>query len=208
MLQDSGERTKFKSGAVRDLSKGKGRMDLVPLDTLASFLTYCAKKLKSSRQQISLYIKYNVDDMSSSEELCTTNEKKQLENLSFGGLIIGDIYDAVEEEKGGNPDIDFVVSKIFDSIIAFSFMAGIDICSMIIELSKHYEDGAIKYEEDNWKKGIPLKSYVDSGVRHLIEYIRGDTDDPHGRAFIWNMFGYVWTFRHHILSEAVSSKGE
>lgn len=29
-ISDSGERTKFASGAVRDMSEGKGRMDLIP----------------------------------------------------------------------------------------------------------------------------------------------------------------------------------
>ena len=36
-IKDSGDRTNFDSGAVRDLRVGKGRMDLVPLD-IANFL--------------------------------------------------------------------------------------------------------------------------------------------------------------------------
>ena len=30
MIKDSGERTKFPSGALRDMHTGKGRMDLLP----------------------------------------------------------------------------------------------------------------------------------------------------------------------------------
>lgn len=35
MIKDSGERQVFESGAVRDISAGKGRCDLMPLDVVA-----------------------------------------------------------------------------------------------------------------------------------------------------------------------------
>ena len=35
-IKDSGERRKFESGAVRDISGGKGRFDLLPLDVLGT----------------------------------------------------------------------------------------------------------------------------------------------------------------------------
>jgi len=34
-IKDSGERRHFNTGAVRDLSEGKGRFDLMPIDTMA-----------------------------------------------------------------------------------------------------------------------------------------------------------------------------
>lgn len=34
-IKDSGNRTKFTSGAVRDIQDGKGRCDLMPLDIIA-----------------------------------------------------------------------------------------------------------------------------------------------------------------------------
>ena len=66
----------------------------------------------------------------------------------------------------------------------------------LLELAKHYEDGANKYAERNWEKGIPLHCYIDSGVRHYLKLLRGDTDEPHDRAFLWNMFGAIWTHIH------------
>lgn len=66
----------------------------------------------------------------------------------------------------------------------------------LLEVSIHYEEGAKKYGERNWEKGIPLHCYIDSGVRHLLKYTRGDTDEPHDRAFIWNMLGLIWTVKH------------
>ena len=68
-----------------------------------------------------------------------------------------------------------------------------DMCTAIIEVAKHYEDGAKKYAERNWEKGIPVHCFIDSGVRHYLKHLRGDTDEPHYRAFIWNMLGAVWT---------------
>ena len=71
-----------------------------------------------------------------------------------------------------------------------------DIFTTIIEVSKQYEDGCKKYGERNWEKGIPVHCYIDSGVRHYLKYLRGDTDEPHDRAFVWNMIGAIWTHCH------------
>lgn len=90
MIKDSGDRTKFETGAVRDMHEGKGRMDLLPM-------------------------------------------------------------------------------------------------SAIIELSRHCEDGAVKYGEHNVDKGIPQHSLCDSAMRHLVKYMRGDQDENHLRAAAWNI---------------------
>ena len=68
--------------------------------------------------------------------------------------------------------------------------------SMMLELSIHYEQGAMKYGERNWEKGIQTHSYIDSGVRHLLKCIRRDDDEPHFRAFLWNMAGAIWNEKH------------
>ena len=72
MIKDSGERTKFGTGAVRDMHAGKGRMDLLPW-------------------------------------------------------------------------------------------------AAIIEVSKHCEEGALKYGEHNVDKGIPTHSFLDSAARHIAK---------------------------------------
>ena len=67
---------------------------------------------------------------------------------------------------------------------------------MFLEVSKHFEEGAKKYGEDNWQKGIPTHCYVDSAVRHYLKHLRGDTDEPHDRAFVWNLLCCMWTCDH------------
>lgn len=88
-LKDSGERSSFKTGAVRDAQRGKGRMDLLPVRAL-------------------------------------------------------------------------------------------------VEVAKVFEAGAVKYDERNWEKGIPLSRFMDSGLRHALRWLKGDRDEPHLAQACWN----------------------
>lgn len=90
MIKDSGDRTEFETGAVRDMHTGKGRMDLLPWNA-------------------------------------------------------------------------------------------------IMELSKHCENGALKYGENNVRKGIPGHSFFDSAIRHLTKWFLGWNDEDHLVAAFWNI---------------------
>lgn len=65
--------------------------------------------------------------------------------------------------------------------------------TMFLDVSQHFEQGALKYGENNWQKGIEAKSYIDSAVRHYLKWLRGDKDERHDRAFIWNLICCWWT---------------
>lgn len=67
---------------------------------------------------------------------------------------------------------------------------------MFLEVAKHFEEGAKKYGEHNWQKGIPTHCYIDSAVRHYLKWLRGDTDEPHDRAFCWNILCCIWTCKN------------
>lgn len=95
-INDSGERTQFASGAVRDMHEGKGRCDLLPM-------------------------------------------------------------------------------------------------CVLLRLAKHYEQGAKKYTDRNWERGIPAHSFADSALRHLFKYLDGWTDEDHLIAAVWNLCGLAWT---------------
>lgn len=95
-IKDSGERTEFKTGAVRDIQTGKGRFDLIPW-------------------------------------------------------------------------------------------------AVIRALAIHYEKGAVKYGDNNWKKGIPISRFLDSATRHLACVIDGKDDENHLISAIWNLVGAYWT---------------
>lgn len=68
--------------------------------------------------------------------------------------------------------------------------------TMMLEAAKHFEAGAAKYGEWNWQKGIPTHCYIDSAVRHYLKFLRGDKDEPHDRAFVWNILCCIWTCKH------------
>ena len=96
MIQDSGDRREFDTGAVRDMAEGKGRCDLLPA---------CA----------------------------------------------------------------------------------------ILRLARHFENGAKKYNDRNWEKGIPIHSFIDSAIRHLMKYLDGWDDEDHLCAAAWNCICCLWT---------------
>lgn len=65
----------------------------------------------------------------------------------------------------------------------------------IKSIAKRFEDGAEKYDRDNWKKGIPLSRYCDSAYRHLMACRDGETDEDHFGAVMWNMACWLETKR-------------
>lgn len=118
-----------------------------------------------------------------------------------------------------------VVSKILgDSIIALidDFMQSDDVlllyqairrfieevypdkATALLELSVHFEEGAKKYGDNNWQKGIPISCYIDSAIRHYLKYRRGDNDERHDRAFMWNIVCCIWeTSKRHMEDDEV-----
>ncbi len=63
----------------------------------------------------------------------------------------------------------------------------------VIEVSKHFENGAGIYGPRNWEKGIPLSELLNSLERHLQQEKMGLTDEPHARALTWNAIVYLAT---------------
>lgn len=154
VLPDSGNRTEFESGAVRDCAVGKGRCDLLPLDIISKLLKW-------------------------EDEL--------------------EIFNGIQDFKDcGNPDILYCVLNKFLHDYVCDEPEGVipDVYTAILEVAKHFEDGATKYGENNWQKGIPVYRYIDSATRHYIKYLRGDIDERHDRAFMWNMICAIWTCKH------------
>lgn len=148
-IKDSGNRRKFETGAVRDITEGKGRCDLLPLDIVKDIL-------------------FSYVDHNSSEFLKC-------------------IYDFI---------VDRDCSHLHVALLQFCAERDWDFFTAILQVSIHYEQGALKYGERNWEHGIPLHSYIDSGVRHYLKWKRGDDDEPHDRAVIWNILGALWTLSH------------
>jgi hypothetical protein len=150
-ILDSGDRTQFESGAVRDMREGKGRCDLMPLEVAAEYLamTYPSDV-------------YNKNILKGIADFQKTGGTHHL--YTAIGRFATDAY-------GSNKRCD---------------------PTMLLEVAKHFEEGAKKYGENNWQKGIPVHCYIDSAVRHYLKWLRGDKDEPHDRAFVWNLMCCIW----------------
>ena len=146
-IKDSGNRTVFETGAVRDIQEGKGRCDLMPFDVLSEL--------------------YFLSDFYEESEIF-----KHLHEFT----------------ETGNCECLMWVLDSFTHYPGWS--------AMLLEVAKHFEECAKKYGENNWQKGIPVKRYIDSGVRHYLKFIHGDKDEPHDRAFCWNIICAIWTCMH------------
>lgn len=59
----------------------------------------------------------------------------------------------------------------------------------LLRLSVHYENGAKKYDRWNFRKGIPVSSFIDSACRHLAKYQCGCDDEDHLAAAAFNVLG-------------------
>jgi hypothetical protein len=148
MIQDSGDRREFTTGAVRDMQEGKGRCDLMPLQVVARLL-----------------------------------------EVRTGDYIIRAIAAFTEKQ-----DTRYLYAAIM-SFVPIAFQGKVE--TMLLELAKHFEEGAKKYGENNWQKGIPVNCYLDSAIRHYLKWRRGDKDEDHARAFVWNLTCCVWEVDYH-----------
>lgn len=156
-IKDSGDRTEFSTGAVRDMREGKGRCDLAPLGVTAKIvqsptldLIYAFQKTRDTKYLYFALERFAVN--------CYTTDENS------------------------------------DTITSTS-------CTMLLEVAKHFEEGAKKYGESNWQKGIPVHCYIDSAVRHYLKWKRGDKDEPHDRAFVWNLMCCIWEADYHEYDE-------
>lgn len=148
-ILDSGDRTEFSTGAVRDMREGKGRCDLLPLDVVVDYL----------------------------------------DGVQVNGFDV--VLKRINDFMNTNN-----VSKLYYALDVFTEGLWDNNYTMFLEVAKHFEEGAKKYGDNNWRKGIPVRCYIDSAVRHYLKFLRGDMDEPHDRAFCWNILCCIWTCKH------------
>ncbi len=55
-----------------------------------------------------------------------------------------------------------------------------------------YEEGAIGYGENNWKKGMKFSRLFDSTKRHINQFMEGDRSEDHLAAAVWNLFAVMY----------------
>lgn len=170
------EMTHFDTGAVRDIQENKGRCDLLPLFIVAETYDHWKRNYQK------------LIDINSCEPFMPLALKKIEYYMETGCHKV--IYDTIclfmlythnwETNKDGCNSH----SSMFT-----------ELGQMFLDVSLHFKRGAEKYGERNWNKGIPLHSYIDSAIRHLIKYVANYNDERHDLAFIWNLICCLYTER-------------
>ena len=61
----------------------------------------------------------------------------------------------------------------------------------IERVARRAEYGAAKYGEDNWRRGLPVKLFIDSAMRHLVRWLNGERDEDHLAAAAWNILALM-----------------
>lgn len=108
--------------------------------------------------------------------------------LEVSNMMHDDILERIELFRTAGDETD-----LYEAVKKFSIKAFGTVPNAMLELSKHFEEGAKKYGEYNWQKGLPESSYIDSAVRHYLKWLDKYVDEPHDRAFIWNLMCLAWT---------------
>ena len=63
----------------------------------------------------------------------------------------------------------------------------------LLRVARQFEGGGEKYGFNNWQKGIPLRTYANSALRHLLKYLAGWKDEDHLAAVAWNILCLIYT---------------
>jgi hypothetical protein len=70
------------------------------------------------------------------------------------------------------------------------FPARFDLISPIAlkRLAETYGEGALKYDDHDWRKGFPFSVVVNHLFAHLVAYLKGDKTEDHMAHLTWNAF--------------------
>ena len=181
-IKDSGNTRKFDTGSHRDMSSGKGRMDLIPPEPIIA-----AMECKTNTEQTNLSSTkedYLIEAMNMLLKFKQTPKSiNDTIPIAIRALLIAT---GMEEGEIGDKDGNKPINKSTISYLAFGLK----------QVSCHYEAGAIKYGADNWRLGQPISVLYDSGMRHLMKAMSGITDEPHYRASTWNVINLYWMYNY------------
>ena len=176
-IKIDGEPDEFEGGAIRYSKKGKGRYDLIPEE--AFYLLLAFADVEYGDQTV---IWVSTADILKSAY--TPGPDRYVRTLF--DFILYEYCQSIKDEQSHD-----------GKLIAYNdWVRGLN--KAIKDLAIHYEFGAEKYGVDNWKKGILRTggdrggSFTDSGLRHLNQYIAGETDEKHGVSFMWNFVNAIY----------------
>lgn len=58
-------------------------------------------------------------------------------------------------------------------------------------LAETYAEGAVKYSDENWLKGIEARNLMNHAMTHINEYMAGDKTEDHLSHAVWNLMAIM-----------------
>lgn len=68
-------------------------------------------------------------------------------------------------------------------------------------LAETYAEGAAKYGDNNWHKGFPVSDVMNHCLKHINQWLSGDTTEDHLAHAAWNLFAVM--HYEELLPEAI-----
>ena len=167
-VQDSGKRQQFNTGSQRDTDEGKGKPHLIAGEPFIKLNEYKKNRAPLDNEQHS-----DTESLTGEIENCLLR------------------YTEIVENREQN--LNYILQAMDLTCILISWDEGGGYHSAFKRLAIHYENGAKKYDANNWRKGQPVSRYYDSAKRHLDKLIDGSDDEDHYSALLWNLVGIVQT---------------
>lgn len=185
MIKSNDDVREFETGSHRGNPAGKGRMDLLPAYSVLQANNIITDTEQSADNYD--YKKYLYEAMICAIRCLECESTVTLSCAARAACIATGLYEtscAYTEDIAEN--IETVGSLDINGYFAYGLK----------QVSIHYEEGALKYGENNWKLGQPISVFLDSGLRHTVKAIAGITDEHHLRAAAWNYLCAIWTLKY------------
>jgi hypothetical protein len=58
-------------------------------------------------------------------------------------------------------------------------------------IAKAYAEGAEKYGDFNWEKGMPVSDLLNHAISHIYKFLSGDRSEPHLGHAAWNLLAAI-----------------
>lgn len=203
--KDSGATREFSTGAHRDAATGKGRCDLLPLGAVArvfkrilwegeTIVTKHGQVLLDAEGKPRLVRSVRIPLAPHFCEGLTDNEKNEYSLIHEENAR--EVFTTSIAQFSVDHNLDHLADAIIAAKVGLKEYRDGTFEYMFMDVSKLYEAGALKYGANNWKKGMPVSVYLDSGYRHFCKARSDIQDEPHYRGPIWNLLCAMWTAEH------------
>lgn len=102
------------------------------------------------------------------------------------------IADTLEELKELYPDVAIAIKKFDTGAVRSTDAEGVryDLITPIglARLAGTYAEGARKYSDNNWLRGMPITDLLNHAIRHQYLYLSGDRSEDHLAHAAWGLF--------------------